>query len=116
MHTHTYVRTFSLYYLSIYVLFLGRSLLELELKEKLEDTLDKITPPKIELPGQISPNESCVPPAITQFPSPLGLDKSARQHGGVIVHIVLAIYMFVGLAIVCDDFFVPALEKISEGW
>lgn len=24
-------------------------------------------------------------------------------------------YMFLGLAIICDDFFVPALEEIGEG-
>ena len=87
-----------------YFLFSVRTLLELDLSE-----------PVVHLPGEIPTNESCVLPAITQFPSPLGMDKSTRQHGAVIIHIVLAIYMFTGLAVVCDDFFVPALEKISEG-
>ena len=31
------------------------------------------------------------------------------------VHILVATYMFVGLAIVCDDFFVPALTRVSDG-
>ena len=43
------------------------------------------------------------------------MDKKARQKGGVIIHIAVALYMFLGLAIVCDDYFVPALDKISEG-
>ena len=33
----------------------------------------------------------------------------------VVVHILVATYMFIGLAIVCDDFFVPALTKVSDG-
>jgi hypothetical protein len=38
-----------------------------------------------------------------------------RKHGGVIVHVMIAFYMFTGLALVCDDYFVPALDRISEG-
>ena len=72
---------------------------------------------------EISPNNSnsdtdqfgqCQRPAIEQFPQPL-MDKASRQKGGLIVHIAVAVYMFIGLAIVCDDYFVPALDRISEG-
>ena len=38
-----------------------------------------------------------------------------EQSGGhVTMYIIVTVYMFLGLAIVCDDFFTPALEKISE--
>ena len=37
-----------------------------------------------------------------------------RRHGGVIFHIIGLIYMFVALAIVCDEFFIPALDVITE--
>ncbi|KAJ0001790.1 hypothetical protein NQD34_001586, partial [Periophthalmus magnuspinnatus] len=37
-----------------------------------------------------------------------------RQHGWVVLHLFGMIYMFVALAIVCDEFFVPALEVITE--
>ncbi|XP_022610336.1 sodium/potassium/calcium exchanger 1-like [Seriola dumerili] len=37
-----------------------------------------------------------------------------RRRGWVILHIFGMIYMFVSLAIVCDEFFVPALEVITE--
>ncbi|XP_076590217.1 sodium/potassium/calcium exchanger 1-like isoform X2 [Chaetodon auriga] len=37
-----------------------------------------------------------------------------RQQGWVVLHIVGMIYMFVALAIVCDEFFVPALEVITN--
>ncbi|XP_023330906.1 probable sodium/potassium/calcium exchanger CG1090 [Eurytemora carolleeae] len=60
-----------------------------------------------------STNISCITPAIAQFPNPL-LSKKARQHGGVIFHILLATYMFLGLAIVCDEFFVPSLTRFSD--
>jgi len=34
------------------------------------------------------------------------------RSGGVILNILLMLYMFAGLAIVCDDFFCPALDEI----
>ena len=58
--------------------------------------------------------EDCVQPAITKFPQPF-MGRKVRQYGGVIVHIFVAMYMFVALAIICDDYFVPALDRISEG-
>ena len=57
---------------------------------------------------------NCTPPAIEQFPEPL-MDNYYRQRGGLTIHILIAIYMFIGLAIVCDDYFVPALDRIAEG-
>ena len=38
---------------------------------------------------------SCIAPDITHFPNPL-IKKEARQRGAVIIHILLAIYMFLG--------------------
>uniref|UniRef100_A0AAY5EW57 Sodium/calcium exchanger membrane region domain-containing protein n=1 Tax=Electrophorus electricus TaxID=8005 RepID=A0AAY5EW57_ELEEL len=40
--------------------------------------------------------------------------KEQRRKGAVLLHVLCAIYMFYALAIVCDDYFVPSLEKISE--
>ena len=57
---------------------------------------------------------NCIPAAVTQFPGP-GMGQGARQHGGIIIHITVAIYMFIGLAIVCDDYFVPSLTRVSDG-
>lgn len=36
-----------------------------------------------------------------------------RRRGWVVLHVVGMTYMFVALAIVCDEFFVPALEVVS---
>ncbi|XP_044590523.1 sodium/potassium/calcium exchanger Nckx30C isoform X5 [Cotesia glomerata] len=37
-----------------------------------------------------------------------------RRRGAVIFHVLGVVYMFVALAIVCDEFFVPALDVIIE--
>ncbi len=36
-----------------------------------------------------------------------------RQSGAIVLHVIAVLYMFVALAIVCDEFFVPALEVIT---
>lgn len=37
-----------------------------------------------------------------------------RRNGAVLLHILGVIYMFVALAIVCDEFFVPSLDVVIE--
>uniref|UniRef100_A0A8D2DSN8 Solute carrier family 24 member 2 n=1 Tax=Sciurus vulgaris TaxID=55149 RepID=A0A8D2DSN8_SCIVU len=37
-----------------------------------------------------------------------------RRRGAIILHVIGMIYMFVALAIVCDEFFVPSLTVITE--
>ncbi|XP_015121174.1 probable sodium/potassium/calcium exchanger CG1090 [Diachasma alloeum] len=59
------------------------------------------------------PRENCTAPAIEQFPKPF-MGKWGREHGGLIIHILAAIYTFLGLAIVCDDYFVASLDRICE--
>ncbi|XP_069572494.1 sodium/potassium/calcium exchanger 3 [Brachyistius frenatus] len=51
--------------------------------------------------------------AIHEFPEDI-FTKEQRKNGAVSLHALCAIYMFYALAIVCDDYFVPSLEKISE--
>lgn len=57
--------------------------------------------------------ENCTPPSIEQFPPPL-MPQSWRRHGGLIVHVLVAIFTFLGLAIVCDDYFVSSLDRLCE--
>ena len=59
------------------------------------------------------PNQNCTPPAIQEFPRPL-IPQYVRAKGGLIVHLLVSAYMFLGLSIVCDDYFVPALERMVE--
>lgn len=55
----------------------------------------------------------CMQRAVEEFPSNFFTLKQT-QDGAMAVHILLALYMFGTLAIVCDDYFVPALEAICE--
>ena len=48
-----------------------------------------------------------------QFPTDL-FSLEQKRRGAVILHIVGVLYMFVALAIVCDEFFIPALEIIAQ--
>ncbi|KYB27277.1 Sodium/potassium/calcium exchanger 5-like Protein [Tribolium castaneum] len=56
---------------------------------------------------------NCTPPAIDDFPRDFFTEKE-RQDGAVVVHVVVSLYLFVALAVVCDKFFVPAVEKICH--
>ncbi|GBM72731.1 Sodium/potassium/calcium exchanger Nckx30C [Araneus ventricosus] len=48
-----------------------------------------------------------------QFPEDL-FTLEQRRHGAVIFHVIGLAYMFVALAIVCDEYFVPSLDVITE--
>lgn len=47
------------------------------------------------------------------FPTDL-FDEEQRRSGAVLLHVIGMGYMFVALAIVCDEFFVPSLDVIIE--
>ncbi|XP_064279612.1 sodium/potassium/calcium exchanger 4 isoform X3 [Passer domesticus] len=64
-------------------------------------------------PNGTHEEKNCTEPAINEFPDDIFTNKE-RQQGGILLHIIAALYMFYALAIVCDDFFVPSLEKICE--
>lgn len=52
--------------------------------------------PEIEiLPPTNGSKDPCVEPAVKQFPTPI-LDRNVRQHGGVLLHVFIAVYMFIG--------------------
>ncbi|KAL5283557.1 hypothetical protein ACFFRR_006048 [Megaselia abdita] len=57
--------------------------------------------------------DNCTPPAIEQFPRPI-MGPWLRRHGGLILHVAVAVFTFFGLAIVCDDYFVASLDRICE--
>ncbi|XP_065808718.1 sodium/potassium/calcium exchanger 1 isoform X5 [Labrus bergylta] len=74
-----------------------------------------VEPPKPPPPPTTAPP----PPPLTpphrkgDFPEDL-FSVEQRQRGWVVLHVVGMIYMFAALAIVCDEFFVPALEVITN--
>lgn len=56
---------------------------------------------------------NCTVAAIEQFPRPL-MSPQLRRDGGIVVHVVAAVYMFAALSVICEDYFVPALEVICD--
>ncbi|XP_013179544.1 PREDICTED: sodium/potassium/calcium exchanger 4 isoform X1 [Papilio xuthus] len=59
------------------------------------------------------PLRNCTPPAIDDFPAGL-FSEAQRQHGAIVLHALLSVYLFVALAVVCDKFFVPAVDRICH--
>jgi hypothetical protein len=57
---------------------------------------------------------NCTPAAILDFPRDLFTDYQ-RQHGAALCHAFVALYLFILLAIVCDEYFVPCIEKTIDG-
>ncbi|GAB0094739.1 Sodium/potassium/calcium exchanger [Sergentomyia squamirostris] len=56
---------------------------------------------------------NCTPPAIDDFPRDYFTEEQ-RQAGAVVLHITGSLYLFAALAVVCDKYFVPAVEKICQ--
>lgn len=40
--------------------------------------------------------------------------KQERMDGGIVIYFLIILYMFMALSIVCDEYFLPSLEIISE--
>ncbi|XP_037036753.1 sodium/potassium/calcium exchanger 3 isoform X2 [Bradysia coprophila] len=54
---------------------------------------------------------NCTQPAIDDFPKDFFTEQQ-RQSGAVVLHAICSLYLFLALAVVCDKYFVPAVEKI----
>ncbi|XP_047429715.1 sodium/potassium/calcium exchanger 4 isoform X3 [Mugil cephalus] len=65
------------------------------------------------LPENETEDKNCSEPAIHEFPNDL-FTNNERKSGAVLLHIVATLYMFLALAITCDEYFVTSLEKICE--
>ena len=55
----------------------------------------------------------CTKPSIDEFPRDV-FTQNQRRYGAVLCHVFLALYMFIALAFVCDDYFISSLDKICE--
>jgi hypothetical protein len=52
--------------------------------------------------------------AKSEFPKVGIFTDEELKSGAFLIHLMASLYLFAALAIVCDDYFVPALERISE--
>ncbi|KAK7152357.1 hypothetical protein R3I94_008628 [Phoxinus phoxinus] len=55
----------------------------------------------------------CVPPQSSEFPEGF-FTLQERKDGGILIHFMIIFYMLLAVSIVCDDYFLPSLEVISE--
>ncbi|XP_063598787.1 sodium/potassium/calcium exchanger Nckx30C-like isoform X2 [Penaeus indicus] len=85
----------------------GRTLLEATTEIMLEEEDETVSP--TEVSNETKPEQKATP----LFPPDL-FTKEQRRKGAILLHVLGMIYMFVALAIVCDEFFVPALDVIIE--
>lgn len=56
---------------------------------------------------------NCTPPAVGEFPKDI-FSKTQLQNGAIIIHILFTIYLFTAIAIICDEYFVPVVEKLCH--
>ncbi|CAL8314433.1 unnamed protein product [Lota lota] len=63
--------------------------------------------------GNETEAKNCTEPSIHEFPEDLFSTEELKS-GAIVLHIIAALYMFLALAIICDDYFVTSLEKICE--
>ncbi|XP_021108560.1 sodium/potassium/calcium exchanger 2 isoform X2 [Heterocephalus glaber] len=79
----------------------------LDLNDKIQDHTSQ--PP---LP-QEGKSENSTDHAQGDYPKDI-FSLEERRKGAIILHVIGMIYMFIALAIVCDEFFVPSLTVITE--
>ncbi|XP_043349247.1 sodium/potassium/calcium exchanger 1 [Dermochelys coriacea] len=78
-------------------------------------SLENATPPQgsVNLSHLDEEGSYPTPPSHGEYPQDL-FSLEERRKGWVILHIFGMMYVFVALAIVCDEYFVPALDVITE--
>lgn len=62
----------------------------------------------------VAENETdCVSPQSSEFPGGF-FTVQERKDGGLVIYFMIIFYMLLAVSIVCDDYFLPSLEVISE--
>ncbi|XP_024785920.1 sodium/potassium/calcium exchanger 2 isoform X2 [Pan paniscus] len=79
----------------------------LDLNDKI---LDYTPQPPLSKEGE---SENSTDHAQGDYPKDI-FSLEERRKGAIILHVIGMIYMFIALAIVCDEFFVPSLTVITE--
>jgi len=80
----------------------------------LSEWVDSVPRRRLLAAAEFSAPFNCTPAAILDFPADPFTDWE-RRHGAAFCHALLAIYLFVLLAVVCDEYFVPAIEQTIDG-
>ncbi|XP_038068793.1 sodium/potassium/calcium exchanger 3-like [Patiria miniata] len=81
-----------------------------EPEEAMNETVSTLLMPTEQSPDTL-PN--CSRPSVENFPEGV-FSLEALRHGALAVDLIVVVYMFGALAIVCDSYFMPALEIICS--
>ncbi|XP_045384490.1 sodium/potassium/calcium exchanger 5 isoform X3 [Lemur catta] len=65
------------------------------------------------LPRATENSTQCVISPSSEFPEGF-FTKQERRDGGIIIYFLIIFYMFMAVSIVCEEYFLPSLEIISE--
>ncbi|XP_070654159.1 sodium/potassium/calcium exchanger 5 [Bos indicus] len=65
------------------------------------------------LPRATGNSTQCVISPSSEFPEGF-FTKQERADGGIIIYFLIILYMFMAVSIVCNEYFLPSLEIISE--
>ncbi|XP_005376765.1 PREDICTED: sodium/potassium/calcium exchanger 5 [Chinchilla lanigera] len=65
------------------------------------------------LPRATGNSTQCVLSPSSEFPEGF-FTQQERADGGVVIYFLIILYMFLAVSIVCDEYFLPSLEIISE--
>lgn len=69
---------------------------------------------RVRVVSAVLENETeCIPPQSSEFPEGF-FTVQERKDGGLVIYFMLIFYMLLAVSIVCDDYFLPSLEVISE--
>uniref|UniRef100_A0A8C6M6C1 Sodium/potassium/calcium exchanger 5 n=1 Tax=Nothobranchius furzeri TaxID=105023 RepID=A0A8C6M6C1_NOTFU len=64
--------------------------------------------------GHFEINETeCISPQASEFPEGF-FTVQERKDGGLVIYFMLIFYLLLAVSIVCDDYFLPSLEVISD--
>ncbi len=68
---------------------------------------------QFEMEVDLNPEFQCIPASINNYPRD-PFTPEQRRYGFLLIHLFIALYMFLAVAIICDEYFVPSLEHICE--
>jgi len=69
-----------------------------------------------EAPNEVDKEQfNCTMSMVLEFPPDLFSDEERLHRGAVVFHFIATFYAFMGFTIVCDKYFFPSIQQLSQG-
>ncbi|KAF6732627.1 Sodium/potassium/calcium exchanger 5 [Oryzias melastigma] len=69
--------------------------------------------PTVRVRRALENETECISPQASEFPDGF-FTVQERKDGGLVIYFMIIFYMLLAVSLVCDDYFLPSLEVISE--